>query len=247
MKTLFITDLHLSIDQPKITEHFLQLLQTEVMQADALYILGDFFSLWVGDDDDSEFNRMIINALRRCVDNGVPIYFMPGNRDFLIGRKFFQASGCYLLSDPCVVNLYGTRVLLAHGDIFCTDNFKYFVYRFVARNWLVKKLFLCLPLSTRKAIANKARKISKDYNTTLSKRACDVVQTTVSRIMRKYKANLLIHGHIHHAGDYKFELDGNLARRIVPGDWDQHKGRLLICQPSSTSQKFLDLQLVEIQ
>ncbi|MGD9153651.1 MAG: UDP-2,3-diacylglucosamine diphosphatase [Gammaproteobacteria bacterium] len=246
MRTLFIADLHLSYDQPEITERFLQFLQTKVMQADALYILGDFFNLWVGDDDDNAFYRTIINALRKCVDDGVPIYFVPGNRDFLVGKRFFRASGCHLLSDPCIVNLYGTRVLLAHGDIFCANNFRHFVYRFVVRNWLLKKIFLWLPLSMRKTIANKVRKISQNYNTSLSQNVYDVAQTAVKRIMRKHKTNLIIHGHIHRVGDYKFELDGNLARRIMLGDWNQHIGNVLICQPS-TAQQSLDLQFIEIK
>lgn len=246
MKTLFIADLHLSHDRPEIIRRFLHFLRTRVMQADALYILGDFFNLWVGDDYGNTFNRTIINALHQCIDGGVPIYFMPGNRDFLVGERFLQASGCYLLSDPCVVDLYGTRVLLAHGDIFCSNNLKYFVYRSIARNWLLKKMFLWLPLSIRKTIANKARKISQHYNSSLSKSVGDVVQTTVLRIMRKYKVNLLIHGHNHQTGDYKFTLNGDLARRIVPGDWNQSKGRVLICQPG-TDQQSLDLQLREIR
>ena len=157
-----------------------------------------------------------------------------------------QASGCHLLHDPCVVNLYGTRALLAHGDIFCTNNFKYFAYRFVARNWLMKKIFLWLPLSIRKTLANKARQVSVNYNATLSKNARDVVQAAVVRAMRKYKANLLIHGHVHHVGDYRFELDGHWARRIVPGDWSKGKGRVLVCQPGA-GQQSLDLQLIEIK
>ncbi|MGD9108428.1 MAG: UDP-2,3-diacylglucosamine diphosphatase [Gammaproteobacteria bacterium] len=245
-KTLFIADLHLSYDQPEVTERFFQFLQTKVMQADALYILGDFFNLWVGDDDENAFNRAVINALRKCVDGGVPIYFMPGNRDFLVGKRFFQASGCRLLPDPCIVNLYGVRTLLAHGDIFCVNDFKYFVYRFIVRNWLIKKIFLWLPLPIRKTIANKAREISQNYNASLSQSAYDVAQTAVKRIMRKYKANLIIHGHIHHVGDYKFELDGNLARRIMLGDWDQHIGNALVCQPS-IDQQSLDLQFIEIK
>jgi UDP-2,3-diacylglucosamine hydrolase len=244
MKTLFIADLHLSENQPKITQRFLRFLETEVKQADALYILGDFFNLWVGDDDDTEFNRNIIKALRECVNVGVPIYFMPGNRDFLIKKRFLKASGCQRLADPSVVELYGKKVLLSHGDIFCTHNVKYLIYRGIIRNNLVQKLTLWLPLSWRKNIGQRIRKISQAYTESLSKDARDVSQKAIERIVHKYGVNLLIHGHVHKAGDYQFDCNGRTVRRLVLAGWDKDKGDVLVIQPKSQG---LDLQFVEIE
>lgn len=244
MKTLFIADLHLSENQPEITQRFLRFLKTEARQAKVLYILGDFFNLWVGDDDDTEFNHLIINALREYVNAGTPVYFIPGNRDFLINKKFLKDSGCRWLSDPSVVELYGKKALLSHGDIFCTHDVKYLIYRGVIRNWLMQKFILCFPLSWRKSIGQRIRKISKTYTASLPKEARNVSQKAIERIVNKYRVNLLIHGHVHRAGDYHFELYGERVRRLVLAGWDKDKGNVLEVQPNTQS---LDLQFTEIK
>jgi len=243
MKTLFIADLHLTEHQPVITKRFLRFLEVEAVQADALYILGDFFNLWVGDDDNTEFNRTIINALRKYTDAGTPIYLMPGNRDFLIGKRFLKATGCKLLQDPLVINLYNTRILLTHGDIFCTHDIKYLIYRKFIRNWLITKSFLWLPLVIRKAIANRMRKMSQAYNSLTD--ISGVTQSEIEHKMRKYRTNLLIHGHIHNPGNYQFQLDGNAVQRIVLGGWRSDKGCVLVCK-SDKKPAGLDLQFIEI-
>jgi len=245
MKTLFIADLHLSEAQPEITRRFLHFLKEHAGKADALYILGDFFNLWAGDDDDTEFNQLIINELGEHIKAGTQVYFMPGNRDFLIGKRFLKDSGCCWLADPSVIELYGKRVLLSHGDIFCTHDIKYLIYRGVIRNWLVQKLILWLPLSWRKNMGQRMRKISQAYTSSLPKNARNVSQQAIERIVNKHKVNLLIHGHVHRAGDYHFELYGKKqVRRLVLAGWDKDKGNVLICQPNMQG---LDLQFSEIR
>jgi UDP-2,3-diacylglucosamine hydrolase len=153
MNTLFISDLHLEPAHPGITRLFLNFLQHQAAQADALYILGDLFAAWIGDDDLSPFNQDMITALRELTAKGVPVYFMCGNRDFLIGEQFMAQTGCRFLSDPTVIDLYGTRVLIMHGDTLCTDDIPYQRYRRFAHNTILQRFFLGLPLGWRGKVA----------------------------------------------------------------------------------------------
>jgi UDP-2,3-diacylglucosamine hydrolase len=151
--TLFISDLHLEPKRPDITRCFFNFLQNQAPQADALYILGDFFEVWIGDDEDTIFHRSIIAALKQLTDSGLSVYFMRGNRDFLIGQAFIRATGCHLLSDPTRIQLYGKDVLLAHGDALCTADHKHQNFRKYAQNPAYNRFFLWLPLFIRRAIS----------------------------------------------------------------------------------------------
>lgn len=223
MTTLFISDLHLDESRPHITLLFLDFLKRDAINAEALYILGDFFEAWVGDDDDSPLGTKITNALRELSDTGVPVFFMRGNRDFLIGHDFAQRAGLRILSDPCVLELYGKPTLLMHGDLLCSDDLAYQAFRALVRSDAWQSQFLSQPLAARQAFAAQARSASKQHQSGLmneqQENIMDVTQSTVSSLMKRFGVNRLIHGHTHRPGIHQFYLDDVSSSRIVLGDW----------------------------
>lgn len=218
-KTLFISDLHLEESRPAITHAFITLLNNCDASIDALYILGDLFEAWIGDDENTPYQQKIIQALRATTDRGIPIYFMYGNRDFLIGKKFLRASGCKLLSDEEKISVYGTPVLLMHGDTLCTQDVAYLKARKNGRNVFYQFLFLLLPLALRKNIANKMRAKSARHTQSTAREIMDVTQTEVERVMQKHHVNYLIHGHTHKTNTHHFTIDSSACQRIVLADW----------------------------
>lgn len=228
MNTLFISDLHLEENNPEIADIFFNFLKNEAMQAEALYILGDFFEAWIGDDDLTPFNQKIISALRDATDQGLPIYLMHGNRDFLIGKKFLRATGCKLLPDEFVVNLYGVPTLLMHGDTLCTLDVKYLKFRKKSRTWLYKKLVSFKSLESRRALAAKMRAASKEHTRTADRYIMDVTQEEVERVMSKHHVQHLIHGHTHREAVHPFTLQGKPATRTVLGPWHEC-GSVFVC------------------
>jgi UDP-2,3-diacylglucosamine hydrolase len=230
-KTIFISDLHLEEKRPDITHIFLQLLSNLDSSIDALYILGDLFEAWIGDDHDTLLNREIINSLKSVTQKGVPVYFLYGNRDFLIGNKFLHETGCTLLTDEAKIKLYGTSVLIMHGDTLCTKDQKYIKARKIMRNSFLKKMFLLLPLKLRKKIAAQLRKTSRQHTSTVSAEIMDVTQDEVERIMQKHNVTFLIHGHTHRPGFHQFSLRHSPATRIVLGAWHE-KGNMLVWDTS---------------
>lgn len=226
-KTLFISDLHLDESHPKITEHFLQLLQTCDESIDAIYILGDLFEGWIGDDENTPLQQQITAALKAVTDKHIPIYFMYGNRDFLIGKKFLRASGCKLLSDEEVITLYGTPILLMHGDTLCTRDTAYMKARKTARNRFLQFLFLLAPLSYRKKFREKMRMKSAAYKQSASLDIMDVTQTEVVRVMQKHNVQHLIHGHTHRPAFHDFKINDLNVQRIVLPAWHE-QGWVLI-------------------
>lgn len=221
-KTLFISDLHLEESHPEITEIFLNLLKNCDSTVDQLYILGDLFETWIGDDDDSVFHRRIIQALHAATEKGLLIYLMVGNRDFLIGKKFLQKTGCKLLPDEKKIDLYGTPVLLMHGDTLCTRDVVYLNWRKKTRNPFMRTLFLLLPLSLRRKIAAKARAKSAAHTQSTQQEIMDVTHAEVERVMQKYNVNVLIHGHTHRPAIHEFSLQNKPATRIVLDAWHNH-------------------------
>lgn len=227
-KTLFISDLHLEAGRPDITQQFLQFLNScPFHSVDAIYILGDLFEVWIGDDDHNLFHQEIIEGLRAITQQGIPIYFMFGNRDFLIGKKFLRETGCQLLADEEKINLYGTSVLLMHGDTLCTDDINYIKARKNARNIFLQKLFLMLPLRFRKSIADKMRAKSLRHTQSTALAIMDVTQKEVMRVMQKHEVNVLIHGHTHRPDIHHFPLAQSQGTRIVLGAW-HHVGNMLV-------------------
>lgn len=220
MSTLFISDLHLDDSRPHITalfEHYLA--GDEVRHADALYILGDLVEAWIGDDDDAELPQRIARATTAVRDAGVPVYFMAGNRDFLLGDAYAERAGLALIEDGTVHDLYGTPTLLMHGDLLCTDDVAYQATRRQVRTPAWKAQVLAMPLEARRALAAKARAESRAYTSGAQEVLMDVNADAVAQAMRHAGVTHLIHGHTHRPAVHHFDLDGQPAERIVLGDW----------------------------
>jgi len=218
--TLFISDLHLDGSRPEITTLFLKFLEQEASKASCLYILGDFFEVWIGDDDDDPHHARVMSGLKALTAAGVPVYFMHGNRDFLIGGRFAERTGVQLLADPKVVDIGGSPTLLMHGDTLCTDDRQYQRARRFLRNGLVQGIYLALPLSLRRRIAAYARAKSKSDTAAKAPYIMDVNQRAVESIMVQHSVRRLIHGHTHRPAVHRFKSgDGKVMERIVLGDW----------------------------
>lgn len=223
MSTLFISDLHLDDSRPHITSLFERYLASdEVRHADALYILGDLVEAWVGDDDDAELPNRIARATSALCDAGVPVYFIVGNRDFLLGETYAARAGMTLLEDGAVHDLYGTPTLLMHGDVLCTDDVAYQQLRRQLRSPEWKAQVLAMPLDARRALAAKARAESRSYTSGADEMLMDVNADAVAQAMRHAGVLHLIHGHTHRPAIHHFHLDGQTAERIVLGDWYDH-------------------------
>jgi len=218
---LLISDLHLEEERPDISRAFLHFLQTRARQAEALYILGDFFEAWIGDDAINPFQRSIAQALRQLSDRGTRIYLMHGNRDFLLGKAFCRAAGCTLLPDPSLVELGGEKVLLMHGDSLCTQDQAYMRLRRWLRNPLSLFVLRHLPLATRHKLARKLRKESRTQTSMKASNIVDVTPSEVPRVMAAHGVRTLIHGHTHRPAEHQLKVEGHTARRIVLGDWDR--------------------------
>ncbi len=227
MINYLISDLHLEDTRPDITAIFLKFLRDISKPDNVLYILGDFFEVWIGDDDLSAFNLQIMQALRAATDAGLKIYFMPGNRDFLIGKKFLRMSGCELLPDEYILKIAARPILLMHGDTLCTNDKNYLKFRRKSRKWFMQKIFLMKKLSARQLIAADLRAKSKMHTSTVPDHLMDVTQAQVEHVMRKHQVNQLIHGHTHRPESHHFDIDGQTATRIVLAPWHE-RGCVLI-------------------
>lgn len=229
--TLFISDLHLSEERPEITALFLDFLITRATGADALYILGDLFEIWLGDDAIMPCYQPVLNGLRGLTGTGVPVYVMHGNRDFLMGDLFAQRSGCRLIPDPSVIEVNGERTLIMHGDTLCTDDVEYQQLRAHLRSEETQRQFLALPMAQRVSVASQYRSGSRERSRHKAEAIMDVNQLAVITTMREHGVRLLIHGHTHRPAIHDFSLDGQAARRMVLGDWYE-QGSVLSCDTS---------------
>ncbi|HET7921908.1 MAG TPA: UDP-2,3-diacylglucosamine diphosphatase [Gammaproteobacteria bacterium] len=228
MATLFISDLHLDAARPHITSLFLDLLAGAARRAESLYILGDFFEAWIGDDDPDPHPARVMAALADYHALGIPVYFMHGNRDFLIGSGFADKTGCQLLHEPTVLDLHGTPTLLLHGDSLCTDDAAYQQFRSMVRNPDWQRAFLAKPLTERRALAAQARAESRAQTAAKAADIMDANQDAVEDILRKYGVNRLIHGHTHRPAVHRFVSDGQPRTRIVLGDWYEQRSLLWV-------------------
>jgi UDP-2,3-diacylglucosamine hydrolase len=219
MTTLLISDLHLEAQRPAIGEQFLQFLSNDANNADALYILGDLFEVWLGDDDPNPYYAAMKTALRRFTDTGVPVFFMHGNRDFTIGEQFAAETGVSILADPVFVNLHGHEVLLSHGDALCTDDVQYQQFRLMTRNPDWQAMMLTKSLQERIAYATAVRQESVARGGEISDEIMDVNQEAVHALFREYDADTLLHGHTHRPAVHDVDLGDRIATRIVLGDW----------------------------
>ena len=229
--TLFISDLHLDPERPAVTELFLELLDTRVRDADAIYILGDLFEVWVGDDDASPMNQAVCEGLKQSAISGTSVFIMHGNRDFLLGPQFAAASGCNLLDDPALIDLYGTPTLLMHGDLLCTDDSQYMAFRAMVRDTKWQRELLSMSLEERQLMARDMRNRSREQTGGKPESIMDVNKEAVIKAMTGHQAQRLIHGHTHRPAIHDLVISGEPAQRIVLGDWYE-QGSLLECTSS---------------
>lgn len=218
-RTLFISDLHLDDSRRHITQAFLAFLRQEATRCDALYILGDLFEAWLGDDDHTPLSQDVTAALAVLSRSGVPVYVMHGNRDFLLGEAFCRAADCELLTDPSVIEFYGQATLLMHGDSLCTGDAEYMAFRAQMRDPAVQQQLLSKPLRERRQIANQLRAGSASANSNKAEDIMDVTADEVVRQMQQYDTRRLIHGHTHRPAMHSLALANGEAQRIVLGDW----------------------------
>lgn len=218
--TLFISDLHLCGARPAITGLFLDFLSHPARTARALYILGDLFEFWIGDEaiEQNEF-RPVAQGLRALTASGTPVFVMHGNRDFLMGPEFERATGAQLLNDPTRIDLHGTPTLLMHGDSLCTDDTEFMIFRAQVRDPAWQREFLSKPVAERTRIAQHYREASSISTASKKPEIMDVNQKAVESIMREHSVTHLIHGHTHRPNEHSFTLDGHPAQRSVLGDW----------------------------
>jgi len=219
---LFISDLHLDGSRPDITRQFLEFLEQEAPQAERLYILGDLFEAWIGDDDPDPDKRSIVAGMKRLSDRGVRCFVMHGNRDFLLGRRFCRDTGATLIADGTVIEVYGRRVLLMHGDTLCTDDHAYQRLRRIVRNPIVQWVLRSLSLAQRQKLAVRMRAGSKAHIQAADKSSpyiMDVSSEAVVAAFRRFRIDCMIHGHTHRPAIHELTVDGASVTRIVLGDW----------------------------
>jgi UDP-2,3-diacylglucosamine hydrolase len=216
---LFISDLHLTAGDAETTRRFVEFMEGPARAARELYILGDLFEAWIGDDDDDQRLTPIVTTLRKLTDSGVACALMHGNRDFLLGARFCAATGTRLLGDYERITLDGQPILLTHGDLLCTDDTRYMTLRSELRSKAWQRDFLARPLDERRQIASDLRQLSATEIAAKDEYIMDVNQAAVERTMREHDVTLLVHGHTHRPAVHRFELDGRPAARIVLGAW----------------------------
>jgi UDP-2,3-diacylglucosamine hydrolase len=233
MAVLFISDLHLCPTRPALTGLFLDLLKDVVPGNDALYLLGDIFEYWAGDDDlEDPFNAKICAAIKACA---LPKFVLPGNRDFLFGPAFCEATDSELLPDEIVHNIAGTPTLLLHGDTLCTDDVAYQDFRRMVRSPQWQQAFLARPLAERKAQIEQLRLQSEQQKQQKSMAIMDVNKDAVADAFRRHGVQTMIHGHTHRLASHHYEVDGKKCVRHVLGDWHAHHhgGNYLACSPGA--------------
>jgi UDP-2,3-diacylglucosamine hydrolase len=232
---LFISDLHLAAQRPWTVDLFLRFARERAPQAQAVYILGDLFDAWVGDDDDSPPAPAVRTALRDLTRQGVAVAFQGGNRDFLIGERFAAETGVILLPEETVVDLYGVRTLLTHGDLLCTDDHDYQVARRLLRSRAFVADFLAKPLAERLVLAAEYRRRSGEAVSLKADDIMDVNEEAVADMLRRHGANRLVHGHTHRPGWHALLVDATPAERLVLGEWHEDRGHVLCTSPDGVA------------
>ncbi|PWG64616.1 UDP-2,3-diacylglucosamine diphosphatase [Sediminicurvatus halobius] len=222
---LFAADMHLDPDRPAVTEAFLRFLASDAARAQALYLLGDLFEAWIGDDAVPP-EHPVLAALRRLTDSGVSLWLMHGNRDFLLGEGFEAATGGTLLPEPSLIRIDDEPVLIEHGDALCTDDGEYQRFRAIVRDPAWQSRFLALSVSERLAQARQARAQSSQHGQATADAIMDVNPGAVAERFREFGVRRLIHGHTHRPAVHESEVDGTPVTRIVLGDWFE-QGSLL--------------------
>jgi len=219
MCRLFVSDVHLDAASPEAVEQFLAFLREHAAGARALYILGDLFETWIGDDDPEPQKERVRSGLRTLTSSGVAVFILHGNRDFLIGRGFCDSTGCRLIADPIISEFDGERILLTHGDALCTDDHSYQELRSIVRTPAWQRKFLALPVADRDMLANQARAGSKQHTANTTPNIMDVNAGAVVAAFRATGVSRIIHGHTHRPGIHEIVIDGRTVQRIVLGAW----------------------------
>ncbi|RYU64384.1 UDP-2,3-diacylglucosamine diphosphatase [Aliivibrio finisterrensis] len=219
MTILFISDLHLSPLRPDITECFLDFMNTEAIHATKLYVLGDLFEFWIGDDDNSPFNVVIKKAFKTLTQQGVECYFIQGNRDFLLNKRFCKETGVQLLADHTVIDINNEKVLIMHGDTLCIDDIKYQEFRAKVHQPWLQWVFNRIPLFIRQRIVKNVQDKIKEKKQHKELTIMDVTQSEVEKVMREEGVQRLIHGHTHRPNFHHFNCQDKPMTRIVLGDW----------------------------
>jgi len=239
LHSIFVSDLHLSPERPHINQVFFDFAAGTAAQAEAVYILGDLFEYWVGDDDLADsFNASVADALAALSGKGVKLRLMQGNRDVLLGAAFARRCGAELLADPTQLELHGTKTLIMHGDTLCTDDVKYQRFRSCVRNPVIQRLFLFLPRALRRAQIHRMRTESEKHKHGASAEIMDVAQATVEQVLREHGYPRLIHGHTHRPARHVHTVDGHRCERWVLNDWYQ-RGGYLRCDVSGCRAELL--------
>ena len=230
--TYFIADLHLTAERPDITECLFRFLADEAPGADALYVLGDLFEVWIGDDNVTPFNESVASAFN-AVSKTVPLYFIHGNRDFAIRKTWADKAGMTILPEQTVIDLYGTPTLITHGDELCTRDVAYQKFRKKSRSWWWPRLMLAMPLWFRRRVAENGRKESRENQKHLRQEIMDVTPDEVIKVMAQHGVQQLIHGHTHRPAIHSLTVNDQPAKRIVLGDW-YDQGSVLKVSPENT-------------
>lgn len=230
MTTLFISDLHLTPKSPDTTDCFIRFMREEAIHADALYVLGDLFEFWIGDDDRSEFANQIQSEFKALTSKGIPCYFTQGNRDFLVGKRFATNTGVKLLGDETVIDLYGRKAIVLHGDTLCTQDVKYLEYRAKVHQPWLQWVFNRIPFFIKKKIVSKVQSDIKEDKQTKSLDIMDVTPSEVASVMDKHQVDLMIHGHTHRPNIHTQSTPQGERTRIVLGDWYTQGSVLLFTQ-----------------
>lgn len=240
MATHFLADLHLVDTHEPNAQRLARYLAGPARDADALYVLGDLFDVWIGDDGSLPIHRATVDRFGELTATGIPVYFMRGNRDFAVGDTFVQASGMRILEDPCVVDLHGTPTLLSHGDYFCTDDHRHLAFRAKYMDPAWRRRMLRLPLALRRLLAWYARRESTRGKALKPWRIMDVNPDAVTDTMRRTGAPRLIHGHTHRPDTHVFDLDGARAERQVLPDWRPGRAGVLVVEENRCRLRWLD-------
>ncbi|CAH0539417.1 UDP-2,3-diacylglucosamine diphosphatase [Vibrio marisflavi] len=219
MTTLFISDLHLSPNTPETTDCFIKFMHNEATQAEALYVLGDLFEFWIGDDDNSEFATKIKLEFKHLVASGIPCFFIRGNRDFLVGKRFSKQTGVQLLEQETIIDLYGKKAVILHGDTLCTRDVSYLEYRKKVHLPWLQWLYNRTPFFIKKKIVSKIQSDIKQDKNTKSLEIMDVTPSEVESVMEKHNVDLMIHGHTHRPNIHRINSTKEEKTRIVLGDW----------------------------
>jgi len=238
-ETLFISDLHLTVERPEVTQKFLKLLKGRATKAKALYILGDLFDTWIGDDDFSPPIKTVKKHLKALTAQGTPVFYIHGNRDFLIGQRFSQESGVTLLDEYSVIDLYGTPTLLTHGDLLCTDDLPYQAFRLKSHSKAWQENVLSKPLILRILYARWYRLRSFFHKRKKSQDIMDVNRGTVVDVMGKYQTTRLIHGHTHRPAVHDLKINNLKGQRFVLAEWKKDSASILAWTASGYTQEII--------